>query len=192
MPLRAAILAPAMSGRRSGPLPPPPAPAPARPKAVENKATKRLGFLRDRLEHNLLRLSAVLFMVGAVGWCLLIANQFRTPALVASAGAAISKADLGLDRTDPSRSSTYVRIDEPSAAALREWPLSGGEAPARVVAEEWNLLLETRQETRQRERDKSRDKRNALPTAPGSRRRHPRRSSKPSRTQSSRSPRKRS
>ena len=37
---------------------------------------------------------------------------------------------------------------------------------------------------------KSRDRRNALPTAPGCRRRHLRRSSKPSRTRGSRSPRK--
>jgi hypothetical protein len=120
--------------------------------ALAHKPAKRVGSFRDRLEHNLLRLSAVLFMIGAVGWCLLIANQFRTPALVASAGAAVSKADLDLDRPDPSRSSTYVRIDEHSAAALRETPLAGGESPARIVAEEWNLLLEPRQEKRVAER----------------------------------------
>jgi hypothetical protein len=131
-------------------------PGPAiKPAAANEKTTTRSGFLRERLEHNLLRLSGVLFMVGAVGWCLLIANQFRTPALVASAGAAISKADLDLVRSDPSRTSSYVRIDDPSAAALRDWPLANSESPAHIVAEEWNLLLETRQENRVAGRDRA-------------------------------------
>jgi hypothetical protein len=130
-------------------------PPQVKPAAVDKPVAKRGGFLRDRLEHNLLRLSAVLFMIGAVGWCLLITNQFRTPALVASAGAAIGKADLGLDRTDPARSSSHVRIDSASAAALRDWPLAGGESPAHIVADEWNLLGEQRQQKRVAERPKT-------------------------------------
>jgi hypothetical protein len=116
--------------------------------AVNNKTARRFSLLREKLEHNLLRLSAVLFMVGAIGWCLLIANQFRTPALVASAGAAISKTDLDLGQPDPSRSSSYVRIDNPGTLALRDWPSTGGESASQIVANEWSLLLEPRQEKR--------------------------------------------
>ena len=66
-----------------------------------------------------LRRSAILFMIGAAGWSLWIANQFRTPTLVAPAGAAISKADLDFERPDPSRSSSYARIDDPGNAMPR-------------------------------------------------------------------------
>ena len=121
---------------------------PNQPPAINKKTASRVSFLRDRLEHNLLRLSAVLFMVGAIGWCLLIANQFRTPALVTSAGAAIGKSDLSLERSDPSRTSSYARIDDPGAGPLRDWQLASGESPAHIIAEEWNLLLEPRQEKR--------------------------------------------
>ena len=119
----------------------------ARP-AVSGKPASRVRSLRERFEHNLLRLSAVLFMIGAVGWCLLIANQFRTPALVAPAGAAISKADLDFERPDPSSSSSYTRIDDPGIVVPRDWASAGGESPASIVARGWSDLLEMRSERR--------------------------------------------
>jgi hypothetical protein len=112
------------------------------------KSLRGVKSLRERLEHNLLRLSAVLFMIGAVGWCLLIANQFHTPALVASAGAAIGKADLDFERPDPSSSSSYVRVDDPGIAVPRDWASAGGESPASIVARGWNDLLEMRSDRR--------------------------------------------
>ena len=122
-------------------------PATGRP-AVSNKPAARVSLLREKLEHNLLRLSAVLFMVGAAGWCLLIANQFRTPTLVAPAGAAISKTDLDFEKPDPSSSSSYARIDDPGIPVPRDWNTTGGESPASIVQSEWSLLLEMRSEKR--------------------------------------------
>ena len=116
--------------------------------AVMAKAPGRVSLLLEKLEHNLLRLSAVLFMVGAAGWCLLIANQFRTPALVAPAGAAISKTDLDFQRPDPSSSSSYARIDDPGAVALRDGGSASGESPASIVARGWSDPLEMRSEKR--------------------------------------------
>ena len=116
--------------------------------AVSNKPASRVRSLRERLEQNLLRLSAVLFMIGAAGWCLLIANQFRTPALVAPAGAAISKADLDFGKLDPSSSSSYARIDDPGVPVPRDWASSGGDTPASIVARGWSDLLEMRSERR--------------------------------------------
>src|SRR6185312_3158049 len=118
------------------------------PAVASKPAASRVSLLRERLEHNLLRLSAVLFMIGAVGWCLLIANQFRTPALVAPAGAAISKADLDFEKPDPSSTSSYARIDKAGAVLPPDWNAAGGESAASIVANEWNSLLETRSEKR--------------------------------------------
>jgi hypothetical protein len=111
-----------------------------------SKPASRVGLLKERLEHNLLRLSAVLFMIGAVGWCLLIANQFRTPALVAPADAAISKADFDFQKPDPSNSSSYARIDDPGILAPHDWASTSGGPPSSIVAQEWSSLLETRPE----------------------------------------------
>jgi hypothetical protein len=116
--------------------------------AVSNKPAARLSLLREKLEHNLLRLSAVLFMVGAAGWCLLIANQFRTPTLVAPAGAAISKVDLDFEKPDPSASSSYARVDDPGIPMPRDWNTASGESPASIVARGWSDLLEMRSERR--------------------------------------------
>jgi hypothetical protein len=118
------------------------------PAVASKPAASRVSLLRERLEHNLLRLSAVLFMIGAVGWCILIANQFRTPALVAPAGAAISKADLDFEKPDPSSTSSYARIDKAGAVLPPDWNAAGGESAASIVANEWNSLLETRSEKR--------------------------------------------
>ncbi len=122
--------------------------------AVNRKPASRIALLREKLEDNLLRLSAVLFLAGTVGWCLLIANQFRTPALVAPAGAAISKTDLDIGKSDPSNTSSYARIDDPAAPAPRGWTLADGEAPASIVAREWNWL-ETRAEKRVADRPRA-------------------------------------
>ena len=50
--------------------------------------------LRDGLERSLLHLSAVLFLVGAVGWCRLVFNEFRAPILVPPAAATYSAARM--------------------------------------------------------------------------------------------------
>jgi len=123
--------------------------------AVMDRVPGRVSFLRERLEHNLLRLSAVLFMIGAAGWCLLIANQFRTPTLVAPAGAAISKADLDFAKPDPSSTSTHARIDDPGIVVPRDWASAGGESPASVVARGWSDLLEMRSERRVADRGRT-------------------------------------
>ena len=108
----------------------------------------RAGLLREKLEHNLLRLSAVLFLIGAAGWCVLIANQFRTPTLAAPTAASISKTDLDLERFDPASTSVHARIDDAGASFLRDSAMSDGESPASIVASEWSLLVEARAEKR--------------------------------------------
>ena len=129
-------------------------PETGRPAAIE-RAPGRVSLLRERLEHNLLRLSAVLFMIGAAGWCLLIANQFRTPTLVAPAGAAISKADLDFVKPDPSSTSSHARIDDPGIVVPRDWASAGGESPASIVARGWSDLLEMRSERRVADRGRT-------------------------------------
>jgi hypothetical protein len=114
--------------------------------AVVGRAPSRVGLLRERLEHNLLRLSAVLFLIGAAGWCLLIANQFRAPTLAAPTATIISKTDFSVERFDPSSTSVHARTDDPNIAARPDWQMAGGEAPSSVVASEWNMLVEPRAE----------------------------------------------
>jgi hypothetical protein len=70
--------------------------------AVAKKPATRIELLRDRLEHNLLRVSAVLFVAGVVGWSLLIVNQFRSPVLATQSGAAVAKSDSEFGQSDPS------------------------------------------------------------------------------------------
>ena len=114
----------------------------------------RVRSLREKLEHNLLRLSAVLFMIGAAGWCLLIANQFRTPALTAP-GAAISKSDLDFEKPDPASTSSYARVDDPGIAVPRDWASTGGASPASIVARGWGDFLEMRSERRVADRGRA-------------------------------------
>jgi hypothetical protein len=94
-------------------------------------------------------------MIGAAGWCLLIANQFRTPTLVAPAGAAISKADLDFVKPDPSSTSSHARIDDPGIVVPRDWASTGGDAPASIVARGWSDLLEMRSERRAADRGRT-------------------------------------
>ncbi len=116
--------------------------------AAVARAPGRVGLLREKIEHNLLRLSAVLFLIGAAGWCLLIANQFRAPTLAAPTGTIIGKTDYSLERFDPSSTSVHARIDDPNIAAPRDRPATGGESPSSIVAGEWNMLVEPRAERR--------------------------------------------
>jgi hypothetical protein len=108
--------------------------------AVTNKPATRVELLREKLEHHLLRISAVLFVAGALGWCLLIVNQFRAPALVSQAGTALTKSDPEIGPPDPSNISSYARVDSPRAPIA--WPssLTDGETPASIVAREWGRL----------------------------------------------------
>jgi len=84
-----------------------------------------------------------MFVVGIVGWGLLIFNQFRTPPLVRSAEAAYSvtavgKADSAVGKFDPFSSSTYARSEYPQSRPQTN--VAGGETPASIVAREWSLL----------------------------------------------------
>jgi hypothetical protein len=121
---------------------------PERERPAPRNAPSRVGLLREKLEHNLLRLSAVLFLIGAAGWCLLIANQFRTPTLAAPTATIISKTDFSHERFDPSSTSVHARTDDPSVARPRDWPTAGGESASSIVAGEWNMLVEPRAEKR--------------------------------------------
>jgi hypothetical protein len=110
---------------------------------ISRKPATRVELLKEKLEHNLLRISAVLFIAGSVGWCLLIVNQFRSPVLAAQPEAAVAKADSEIEKTDPFSSSTYARVDDPRTTAALGASFMGGETPASIVAREW---LEARSE----------------------------------------------
>jgi hypothetical protein len=108
--------------------------------AVAKKPATRIELLRDRLEHNLLRVSAVLFVAGVVGWSLLIVNQFRSPVLATQSGAAVAKSDSEFGQSDPSSTSSHARADDPRAPSASSASLADGETPASIVAGEWSRL----------------------------------------------------
>jgi len=116
--------------------------------AVAGQGPGHVGLLREKLELNLLRLSAVLFLIGAAGWGVLIANQFRAPTLASPIGTAISKTDFSLERFDPSSTSVHARTDDGGTAAPRDWPTVGGESASSIVAGEWKMLVEAHADKR--------------------------------------------
>ena len=118
------------------------------------KPAGRIDVIKEKLEHNLLRLSAVLFMVGAVGWCLLLINQLRAPVAISQPASTIAKADSEIDKTLTSGSSSYVRTDQPRAPGTASQSLAEGESPASVVAREWSRL-EARPEPKVAERPRA-------------------------------------
>jgi hypothetical protein len=109
-----------------------------------HRPASRFTTLRDVLEHNLLQISAALFLLGALGWCWLIVNEFRgnwsTPAVAVAGGTRI---DSGIEKTDAVGSSSYERMDRPLAVAAPYPSLAGAESPASIVEREWSRL-ETR------------------------------------------------
>jgi hypothetical protein len=113
---------------------------------IARKPATRIELLRETLEHNLLRVSAVLFVAGALGWCLLIVNQFRAPALVSQAGATFTKTDAEIGPSDPVNVSSYARVDSAPAAASWTPGFTDGDTPASIVAREWSRLLEEQPE----------------------------------------------
>ena len=98
--------------------------------------------LKDRLQRNLLHLSAGIFLIGCAGWCALIWNHFASPGLVEPAAAAYtvaSKTDSEVGKANSFGMSSYVRIDHPPAP-MTDTYLGSGEAPASIVAREWKLF----------------------------------------------------
>jgi hypothetical protein len=122
--------------------------------AIAKKPAARLELLRDRLENNLLRISAILFVAGVVGWSLLIVNQFRSPVLAPQSGAAVAKSDYEFGQSEPSNTSSHARVDDPRAPHASTASLADGETPASIVASEWSRL-ETRSAPKLAERAKT-------------------------------------
>jgi hypothetical protein len=111
------------------------------------KPERRTDTLRDKLERNLLQISAALFFIGSVGWCWLIFNEFRSTVLVApaeAAYAATAKADARVGKTDAFGTSTYERMDHAQAVGSPDANFAGAESPASVVAREWRRFETTR------------------------------------------------
>ncbi|MGO9701265.1 MAG: alpha/beta hydrolase [Xanthobacteraceae bacterium] len=98
--------------------------------------------LKDQLQHNLLHVSAALFLVGCAGWCWLIWNHFASPVLVEPATAAYTvaaKTDSEVGKSGSFGMSSYERIDHPPAPLTDNY-LSSNESPAHIVAREWKLF----------------------------------------------------
>jgi len=95
------------------------------------------------LEHNTLQISAALFCAGAVGWCWLFYSEFRSPALVAPAAAAIRAVtpatDVDFVKSNAFGTSTYVRVDRPQPRSAAAGSPSVDSAAA-IVAREWSLF----------------------------------------------------
>jgi hypothetical protein len=105
------------------------------------KSSTPIRVVREKLENNLLHISAALFFVGALGWCWLIVNQFRSPSpSLGSAYEMTTKTDTGVAKANSLAASTYVRNNYyyPVTAAAADRSLDGGETAAGVVAREWN------------------------------------------------------
>jgi hypothetical protein len=128
-----------------------PAPKLAAPRYLENPRTlakqrsskleQRIAGLSVRLQHNLLHVSAALFLVGCAGWCWLIYNHFASPVLVEPAEAAYTvatKADTEVGKSNAFGMSSYTRIDHPPAPITSNF--LGGESAASIVAREWKLF----------------------------------------------------
>jgi hypothetical protein len=113
------------------------------------KASPRVGALRDRIQGNLLHISAALFFIGAVGWCWMIFNEFHSPNLVSPASAALGKFDYAAGDVDPFSSSTYAQSSGP-LITYRADANPGGESPASIVAQEWSRLQQPRTAERSR------------------------------------------
>ena len=99
--------------------------------------------LREALERNLFRISVGLFVGGAVGWCLLLYNEFRSPpsSNPSATGYAISvagKADYQFGKSNSVGSSTFARSEYPHKVSASGF--AGGESPASIVASEWGRL----------------------------------------------------
>lgn len=111
------------------------------PKTVRRPAA-RTG-LREKLERNLFRISVGLFLGGALGWCLLIYGQFRSPApsnssATAYATSLAAKADYQFGKTISSGTSSYARNDYPQTLPASRF--AGTEKPSSIVAREWSSL----------------------------------------------------
>ena len=99
--------------------------------------------LREALERNLFRISVGLFVGGAVGWCLLLYNEFRSPpsSNPSATGYAISvagKADYQFGKSNSVGSSTFARSEYPHKVSASGF--ASGESPASIVASEWGRL----------------------------------------------------
>jgi hypothetical protein len=120
---------------------------------VRFQSSKKPAWRVDGLERKLLRISAILFFAGSVGWCWLVFSEFRSPILVSPAEASIhphishcqrfnrcrGKANSEIGKLDPFSSSTYARSADPHVTATLGTSL-GRKSPARIVAREWSRL----------------------------------------------------
>lgn len=107
-----------------------------------NTLAQRTVLLRNRLQHNLLHISAALFFIGCAGWCWLIWNHFAAPVLVEPAAAAYTvaaKTDIEVGKSASFGISSYLRIDHPPAPLTGNY-LGSDESAAHIVAREWKLF----------------------------------------------------
>jgi hypothetical protein len=103
------------------------------------KPASRTKVLRQRLERNLLQISAAVFFFGALGWCWLIYDEFRSSTPVAAVQATsvlMAKVDAGISKSDAFGISTYARNDHPQVTGAPQ-SFAGTEAAANIVAREW-------------------------------------------------------
>jgi hypothetical protein len=99
----------------------------------------RVSTLREKVERNLLQISAALFFVGSVGWCWLVFNEFRSPVLVAPAAyPATGKADAIVGKSDTFGTSIFERMDHAQPAGPPDASSAGTESPASIVSREWS------------------------------------------------------
>jgi hypothetical protein len=99
--------------------------------------------LREAVERNLFRISIGLFVGGAVGWCLLLYNEFRSPAPSNSGATAYAisiagKADYQVGKSNSVGSSTFARSEYPQRVSASG--VAAGDSPASIVASEWGRL----------------------------------------------------
>jgi hypothetical protein len=107
------------------------------------KPVRRVSVLREKLERHLFQTSTALFVVGAIGWCLLIYNEFRSPPSVGLGGTVYAvttagKADSDFGKSSSFGTSIFARSEFPQVALTPSSSLSDTESPSNIVAREWS------------------------------------------------------
>ncbi len=95
--------------------------------------------LKDALVRNVLQISAALFLVGCVGWCWIIYQQFRAPSPSAVAAYALTAA-IGADSAlgKPDMPGAGTPQDDRRQPASQPAANFSGETAAAIVAGEWS------------------------------------------------------
>jgi hypothetical protein len=110
------------------------------------RPARRSGTLRNAIEEHLFQISVASLLVGAVGWGLLIYNEYRSLFAAAPVSVTANAGNADFGKADVFETSTYARIDQPrSPTVAGASATAGGESAASIVARDWGLFRPVRE-----------------------------------------------